>query len=96
MGLSTTLLASATPTDGFTGWVVSVMETLGEPGAGLLVALENLFPPIPSEVILPLAGFSNACAQASQLLSVFLNQYSTTARRASVVNPLFHHALPMQ
>lgn len=58
MGLSTTLLASATPTDGFTGWVVSVMETLGESGAGLLVALENLFPPIPSEVILPLAGFS--------------------------------------
>ena len=45
---------------------------------------------------LPLAGFSNACAQASQLLSVFWNQYSTTARRASVVNPLFHHALPMQ
>ena len=58
MGLSTTLLAAATPTDGFTGWVVRVMEMLGEPGAGLLVALENLFPPIPSEVILPLAGFS--------------------------------------
>lgn len=58
MGLTTTLLAAATPTDGFTGWVVRVMELLGEPGAGLLVALENLFPPIPSEIILPLAGFS--------------------------------------
>ena len=34
------------------------METLGAPGAGLAVALENLFPPIPSEVILPLAGFT--------------------------------------
>jgi membrane protein DedA with SNARE-associated domain len=34
------------------------METLGGPGAGLVVALENLFPPIPSEVILPLAGFT--------------------------------------
>jgi membrane protein DedA with SNARE-associated domain len=38
--------------------IVSVMETLGVFGAGLLVALENLFPPIPSEVILPLAGFT--------------------------------------
>jgi membrane protein DedA with SNARE-associated domain len=40
------------------GWAVSVMEALGAPGAGLLIALENLFPPLPSEVILPLAGFS--------------------------------------
>lgn len=28
------------------------MEALGAPGAGPVVALENLFPPIPSEVIL--------------------------------------------
>ncbi|MFI7493194.1 DedA family protein [Kocuria sp. M4R2S49] len=34
------------------------MEAIGAPGAGLLVALENLFPPLPSEVILPLAGFT--------------------------------------
>lgn len=39
-------------------WVVTVMQALGEPGAGLLIALENLFPPLPSEVILPLAGFA--------------------------------------
>ena len=43
---------------GVAGWVVSVMEAIGAPGAGLLVALENLFPPLPSEVILPLAGFT--------------------------------------
>lgn len=43
---------------GIAGWAVSVMEALGAPGAGLLIALENLFPPLPSEVILPLAGFS--------------------------------------
>lgn len=41
-------------------WVTSVMEYLGEPGVGLLVLLENLFPPIPSEVILPLAGFTSS------------------------------------
>jgi membrane protein DedA with SNARE-associated domain len=34
------------------------MEALGAPGAGLAVALENLFPPIPSEIILPLAGLA--------------------------------------
>jgi membrane protein DedA with SNARE-associated domain len=38
-------------------WVVRVIEALGYPGLTGLVALENLFPPIPSEVILPLAGF---------------------------------------
>ncbi len=34
------------------------MESLGLVGAGLLVAIESIFPPIPSEVILPLAGFT--------------------------------------
>ncbi len=39
-------------------WVVSLMAALGAPGAGIAIALENLFPPLPSEVILPLAGFT--------------------------------------
>jgi membrane protein DedA with SNARE-associated domain len=43
---------------GIVGWAIRIMETLGAPGAGLAVALENLFPPIPSELILPLAGFT--------------------------------------
>ncbi|WPO86551.1 DedA family protein [Herbiconiux sp. KACC 21604] len=37
---------------------VGLMEVLGAPGAGLAVFAENLFPPIPSEVVLPLAGFA--------------------------------------
>lgn len=43
---------------GIAGWAVDVMDAIGAPGAGLLVALENLFPPLPSEIILPLAGFT--------------------------------------
>jgi membrane protein DedA with SNARE-associated domain len=43
---------------GISGWAVDLMERLGGPGAGLIVAIENLFPPIPSEIILPLAGFT--------------------------------------
>lgn len=30
------------------GWVVDVIDALGATGVGLLVALETLFPPIPS------------------------------------------------
>ncbi|ALC05301.1 hypothetical protein CDES_04280 [Corynebacterium deserti GIMN1.010] len=39
-------------------WVISVMEALGAVGVGVAVFLENIFPPIPSEVVLPLAGFT--------------------------------------
>ncbi len=41
-----------------TDWAVGLMDTLGGPGAAIAVGLDNLFPPIPSELILPLAGFS--------------------------------------
>jgi membrane protein DedA with SNARE-associated domain len=44
--------------NGIVGWATGLMETLGAAGAGLAIALENLFPPLPSEVILPLAGLS--------------------------------------
>ncbi len=37
--------------------VRDVITALGYPGLALLVAVENVFPPIPSELILPLAGF---------------------------------------
>ncbi|GAB1818899.1 hypothetical protein HerbRD11066_20630 [Herbidospora sp. RD11066] len=47
------------------------MESLGAPGAGLAIALENLFPPLPSEVILPLAGFT-ASQGEMRLLDVLL------------------------
>ena len=40
--------------------VVSLVGALGAPGVGIVVAAENLFPPIPSEVILPSAGFAAA------------------------------------
>lgn len=40
-----------------TDWVSEVITALGYAGVAFLVALENVFPPIPSEVVLPLAGF---------------------------------------
>lgn len=50
--------ADASTLDGIARWAMSVMESLGGVGVALLIALENLFPPLPSEVILPLAGFT--------------------------------------
>lgn len=38
--------------------VVSLMDVIGAPGAGIAIAAENLFPPLPSEVILPMAGLA--------------------------------------
>ena len=42
---------------GLSDWVTDVIDRLGYVGVALLVALENLFPPIPSEIVLPFAGF---------------------------------------
>jgi membrane protein DedA with SNARE-associated domain len=41
-----------------TEWITNTMAALGYVGIGLLMFLENLFPPIPSELIMPLAGFT--------------------------------------
>lgn len=38
-------------------WITEIMDTYGYLGIFLLIALENLFPPIPSEVILTFGGF---------------------------------------
>ncbi|MER6663447.1 DedA family protein [Amycolatopsis japonica] len=50
--------AASEPMGGLAGWAVSLMDALGGPGAAIIVGLDNLFPPIPSELVLPLAGFS--------------------------------------
>jgi membrane protein DedA with SNARE-associated domain len=42
---------------GLSGWVAGVIDSIGVAGVGLLVALENLVPPIPSEIVLTLGGF---------------------------------------
>jgi membrane protein DedA with SNARE-associated domain len=49
--------ADLTQAGGLTGWIASVIDSLGEVGVGLLVALENIVPPIPSEIVLSLAGY---------------------------------------
>ena len=38
-------------------WITRIIATLGYTGVAALTFLENLFPPIPSELVIPLAGF---------------------------------------
>lgn len=45
--------------------VRSMMETLGVFGIAVLMFLENIFPPIPSELIMPLAGYQATQGQQS-------------------------------
>ncbi len=47
---------------GFVSWM---MHTLGYVGLVLLMFLENVFPPIPSELIMPLAGYTAARGELS-------------------------------
>jgi membrane protein DedA with SNARE-associated domain len=41
-------------------WITKIIGRLGYTGVALLTFLENLVPPIPSEVVIPLAGYTAA------------------------------------
>lgn len=56
-----------------TDWIKHTIESLGYWGIALLMFLENLFPPIPSELIMPLAGYtSNLPGAKLNVWGVFL------------------------
>jgi membrane protein DedA with SNARE-associated domain len=81
------IVAAAEQPGGLAGIAVDIMDALGGPGAALLVGLDNVFPPVPSELVLPLAGFS-----ASQgTMSLFMALFWTTL--GSVVGALLTYGL---
>lgn len=61
---------------GLTGFAADVLTALGDIGVGVLVFLEVLVPPIPSEVILPFAGY---LSQSGSLSLGWLILWSTLA-----------------
>ncbi|PJM76013.1 DedA family protein [Bifidobacterium simiarum] len=74
-----TAMAAATPVcetgesgliGAITDWLVALMSQLGGFGVGAAIALESVFPPIPSEVILPLAGFTASTGRLSVIEAV--------------------------
>ncbi|MGW6930646.1 DedA family protein [Lentzea sp. NPDC054927] len=60
-------------------WVTDLMQTAGAPGAALAIALENLFPPLPSEVFLPLAGFTAAQGKMSLPAAILWTTFGSVA-----------------
>lgn len=51
-------------------WVVRLIEQSGYLGVAFLMFLETIFPPIPSEVIMPVAGMASANGKLSFTLAV--------------------------
>ena len=51
-------------------WVVRLIEQSGYLGIGFLMFLETVFPPIPSEVIMPVAGVAAGQGKLSYMLVV--------------------------
>ena len=70
---------------GLAGWVVDTIEMLGPLGVGALVALETVFPPIPSEVVLPVAGLLAGQGRMSLLLAVVGVAAGLRSRRPAAV-----------
>lgn len=52
-------------------WITDIMEQFGYLGIFLLMCLENVFPPIPSELILPFGGFMTTTSELSVLGVIF-------------------------
>ena len=55
---------------GLVGLAAWVMSAIGEAGVGVLTLIETVFPPIPSEIILPLAGFLSATGSMNLTLAI--------------------------
>ncbi|MFC3832341.1 MULTISPECIES: DedA family protein [Deinococcus] len=53
-------------------WVQGLMDSLGYVGILLLMVLENLFPPIPSELIMPSAGFAAARGDLNLIVVILM------------------------
>ncbi len=49
--------ATASELTGVAGWIIDLIDRFGSIGVGAIVFIENLFPPIPSEAVLPAAGY---------------------------------------
>lgn len=51
-------------------WITQFVETSGYVGIALLMLAENVFPPIPSEVVMPLSGFAAARGDLNLVLVI--------------------------
>ncbi|MGZ9809088.1 DedA family protein [Pseudoroseicyclus sp. H15] len=60
-------------------WITGIIDSMGLVGVALLMFLENVFPPIPSELIMPLAGFNAARGEMSLPLIIIAGSVGSLA-----------------
>jgi membrane protein DedA with SNARE-associated domain len=60
-------------------WVIETIGALGYFGVALLMLAENLFPPLPSELIMPFAGFLAARGELNPVLVVLAGTLGSVA-----------------
>lgn len=60
-------------------WIVSLIEGTGYLGIALLMLAENVFPPIPSELVMPLAGYAAARGELSLVPAVLAGSAGSLA-----------------
>jgi membrane protein DedA with SNARE-associated domain len=58
-------------------WVIDIIGRLGYFGVALLMLAENLFPPLPSELIMPFAGFLAARGELNPVLVVLAGAFGS-------------------
>jgi len=63
-------------------WITAVINAIGALGVGLMMLLENVFPPIPSEIVMPLAGFLVARGEMSLTLTLLAGTAGAVAGAA--------------
>ena len=66
-------------------WVAGIIASLGYAGVAMLALLEHVFPPIPSELILPLAGYVAASGRISVVTVRHRHTRVSRRRRPSTV-----------
>mgnify|MGYP001444950090 CR=1 FL=1 len=71
-------------------WLIDIMNDLGYFGVMLLIALENVFPPIPSEIILTFGGFMTTTTNLT-VIGVIL-----AATAGSVVGAIILYVIGLQ
>jgi len=64
-------------------WIDQVIRSFAYWGLAMLMLLENLFPPIPSEAILPLAGFFVNRGDLAGILALLAATLGSLAGRSS-------------
>ncbi|PHQ32927.1 DedA family protein [Rhodopirellula bahusiensis] len=60
-------------------WIKTILEDFGAFGVGALMLIENVFPPIPSELVMPWAGYSVSQGNASFIVVVIAGSLGSFA-----------------